>query len=100
MVIFVLKQDRLSDDESADNLDEMDGGERESTLGRPEPMNEEQSDLPADENTTILPEDTRFVFVSLNGYLGRYANVACSSCRPQLFKRWIALSTDKSLSSG
>ena len=64
MVIFVLKQDRLSDDESADNLDEMDGGERESTLGRPEPMNEEQSDLPADENTTILPEDTRCVFVS------------------------------------
>lgn len=64
MVIFSLKQDRLSDDESADNLDEMDGGERESTLERPEPMNEEQSDLPADENTTILTEDTRCVFVS------------------------------------
>ena len=64
MVIFLLKQDRLSDDESADNLDEMDGGEGESTLGRPEPMNEEQSDLPADENTTILPEDTRCAFVS------------------------------------
>lgn len=42
----------------------MDGGERESTLERPEPMNEEQSDLPADENTTILTEDTRCVFVS------------------------------------
>lgn len=64
LVVLSRKQDRLSDDESADNLDEMDGGERESTLRRPEPMNEEQSDLPADENTTILPEDTRFVFVS------------------------------------